>query len=950
MALMLSVMAASTANAQNAANNWIFGNHARINFGGSPNFTPVTSSALFPAAPAFNTDEGCSSISDSNGDLLFYTDGTQVWNKNHVVMPNGSGLMGHTSSTQSALIVPCSCNKYFIFTTDAHYHQYMNGLRYSVVDMNAPGTGGLGDVMAGSKNISLLPNTAEKVAGVSDGTGGFWVVTHTMGDNRFFSYHIVADSDCTLNPQNAVISAVGTPYVGGWSGFGQGQMKFSPDGKYLAHAGLSIAAVPASFVEIFNFNMNTGVVSSAGTTFSDTSVHRFYGLEFSPNSQALYATTTQSSGDLYRYNIIATGLDIANRTITNIGGVLGGAGALQLAPDGKIYIACIGKTKLFVLPAPNSPTGGWLSTISPTNLFSLAPGTSSQYGLPAVLAGNFSCGSVASKWCCPGANLVKNGDFELGNTAFSSGHIANPSTALFATAPGQYNVVNSAGALAISPNWNVTDHAVCNGLTGSNFMVVNGKTTQPIGSSRVVWQQTVNVTKDKEYRFCANVKNLIQSTFDLKPLIWVQFINPNNSIAAVTVNEAAGPCNWKLLSTTFSVPTTGGMTIKIWIDEARAGDGNDLALDDISLQEITTLPEANVLWSYAMVPLGGGQFNVEATYPANTLAAPCQYAWMVGELTGTLPNLNWTWSTLAINPPSWQTFPGSTVNWFNGYNGTSTVTPGTNHGIFLAGKSYRIVFAAKCDCNKWTSFGYDFTPQSVPPALKTPGGGTYKVTRAKLSERDLMQIREWLNTRAFGPLRPKPEQADDEKPIVIPVAPGADEAAELPKAEDDASVEIAVAKPSVTEGDMAPDFKVEDANGKTWRLSDLRKKKNVLLTFFPKCFTGGCANHLSSLRDRQREFDAADTQIIAVSVDPAAGERGQLAFAKQWQLKFPLIPDTQRSLSKLYGAVRNDNQRAARMTILIDKQGVVQFVDTNVQVQTHGDDMLAVMRRTGMIR
>ena len=124
----------------------------------------------------------------------------------------------------------------------------------------------------------------------------------------------------------------------------------------------------------------------------------------------------------------------------------------------------------------------------------------------------------------------------------------------------------------------------------------------------------------------------------------------------------------------------------------------------------------------------------------------------------------------------------------------------------------------------------------------------------------------------------------------------------------------------------------------------------MLLTFFPRCFTGRCANHLSSLRDRQAEFDAAETQILAVSVDPAEGDRGQIAFAKQWQLAFPLIPDTQRSLSKLYGAVRNDNQLAARMTILIDKEGVVRFVDTNVNVQTHGDDMLAEMRKLGMIR
>ena len=118
-------------------------------------------------------------------------------------------------------------------------------------------------------------------------------------------------------------------------------------------------------------------------------------------------------------------------------------------------------------------------------------------------------------------------------------------------------------------------------------------------------------------------------------------------------------------------------------------------------------------------------------------------------------------------------------------------------------------------------------------------------------------------------------------------------------------------------------------------------QKNLLLTFFPKCFTGGCANHLSSLRDQQAAFDAADIQILAVSVDDAEGERGQLAFTQQWKLGFPLVPDTKRELSKLFGAAQNDQQLAARMTLLIDKQGIVRLVDTNVHVRTHGADVLA---------
>ena len=170
--------------------------------------------------------------------------------------------------------------------------------------------------------------------------------------------------------------------------------------------------------------------------------------------------------------------------------------------------------------------------------------------------------------------------------------------------------------------------------------------------------------------------------------------------------------------------------------------------------------------------------------------------------------------------------------------------------------------------------------------------------------------------------------------------PGTAEAAGLPRAEDDPTVQIGQARPTVKVGNAAPDFTTVDMNGKSWKLSELKNQKSVLLTFFPKCFTGGCANHLSSLRDKQREFDALGVQILAVSVDAAEGEKGQKAFAKQWQLGFPLVPDTSRSLSKLFGAVQSDKQLSARMSLFIDKTGLVRIVETDVPVATHGQEML----------
>ena len=85
-------------SAQNQTDNWYFGNKAGLNFS--------TCTPTILTDGQVNTHEGVATISDANGNLLFYTDGVTVWNKQHLIMDNGTGLAGHPSSTQSAVIVP----------------------------------------------------------------------------------------------------------------------------------------------------------------------------------------------------------------------------------------------------------------------------------------------------------------------------------------------------------------------------------------------------------------------------------------------------------------------------------------------------------------------------------------------------------------------------------------------------------------------------------------------------------------------------------------------------------------------------------------------------------------------------------------------------------------------------------------------------------------------------
>ena len=111
-------------SAQNEGNIWYFGENAGLDFNSG-----------FPIALTdgqLNTNEGCASISDNNGDLLFYTDGMTVYNKNHIIMPNGFGLLGNTSSTQSGIIIkkPTSNTIYYLFTADGTSGN-SGGLNYS---------------------------------------------------------------------------------------------------------------------------------------------------------------------------------------------------------------------------------------------------------------------------------------------------------------------------------------------------------------------------------------------------------------------------------------------------------------------------------------------------------------------------------------------------------------------------------------------------------------------------------------------------------------------------------------------------------------------------------------------------------------------------------------------------------------------------------------------------
>lgn len=387
--LLTFLLLVSFVHSQNEASNWYFGNNAGINFDLSTNtVTALTNGQLA-------TDEGCTSISDGNGDLLFYTDGITVYNKNHQVMANGNGLKGNPSSTQSAIIIPKPQDSdiYYIFTVDTEFQGNPDeGFHYSEVDMTA--NGGLGTVTA-NKNINLLNNTSEKLSAVLKDcqTENIWVITFAdiNGDelnNSIFAYEVTATGVNTtpvISDLNILVPER------------RGYLKISPDGTKIACANI------ASGLYLFDFDTNSGQATNAQqiniNLNPDGKTQRPYGVEFSPNSQILYVSTyfetpqddfnnaNAQYGALLQYDLSANNISDSEEILDQR---IMYRSALQLGPDGKIYRS---------LSATYNQGTPFLSTInSPNSLGQAADyqhqsvdlnGLVSRQGLPPFIASFF---------------------------------------------------------------------------------------------------------------------------------------------------------------------------------------------------------------------------------------------------------------------------------------------------------------------------------------------------------------------------------------------------------------------------------------------------------------------------------------------------------------------------------------------------------------------------------
>jgi thioredoxin-dependent peroxiredoxin len=151
--------------------------------------------------------------------------------------------------------------------------------------------------------------------------------------------------------------------------------------------------------------------------------------------------------------------------------------------------------------------------------------------------------------------------------------------------------------------------------------------------------------------------------------------------------------------------------------------------------------------------------------------------------------------------------------------------------------------------------------------------------------------------------------------------------------------------PELKVGDQAPDFSLAASDGKTYKLSDYKGKKAVVVAWFPKAFTSGCTIECKSLAangDKIRKFNVA---YFMASVDPVEANKG---FAEQEKADFPLLSDPTKETAKAYGVLNQGNGFARRWTYYIGKDGKVLAIDKEVKPASSAEDMVAKLQELGV--
>lgn len=306
-------------HAQKEATNWYFGTYAGIRFEGCKP-VQLTDGKM-------ETFEGCATISDAQGNLLYYTNGGgrlpiagniqgSIWNADHDILYDMMGTQGGGfSAAQSAVFIPKpdAADRYLLFTMeeaefDVDGDPVDRGLSWFEIDKTL--NGGKGGVVIANQNLHK-PAFEGLAAALHQNGKDYWVIALDDDTNNFVVVPVTADGP-------------GTPtlYDGGLLEF-PGTIKIAPDRRWLTVGGY-----------LYQFDPETGMISGGDLLTFDGVI----SYSFSPNSRFLYLIRNAVSGkSLWRYHLDQANIPASGTKVTDLP-TSSFFGPMQLGPDGHIYL------------------------------------------------------------------------------------------------------------------------------------------------------------------------------------------------------------------------------------------------------------------------------------------------------------------------------------------------------------------------------------------------------------------------------------------------------------------------------------------------------------------------------------------------------------------------------------------------------------------------------------
>ena len=204
-------------------------------------------------------------MNDESGNLLFYSNGLTVWNKNHQIMANGSGLKSNLCSYQTAISLPMPGNDslYYLFhiltsntCNNSSFPEIDTGYYYSIINVNK--NNGLGEVV--SKNIKFANSFGRRITAVTHANNtDFWIIITQRFSPNICAYRL-SNSGLSLLPIESTVGQFLGEFPNNDTQYGM--LCGSPNGKYLIRSVTPSVILPAYHAEIFQFNNQTGIVSN----------------------------------------------------------------------------------------------------------------------------------------------------------------------------------------------------------------------------------------------------------------------------------------------------------------------------------------------------------------------------------------------------------------------------------------------------------------------------------------------------------------------------------------------------------------------------------------------------------------------------------------------------------------------------------------------------------------